>query len=43
MAKWLHRMPQRYSNGLFVAFVAFYVFLEVLYYVHVGPSGFIFG
>ena len=43
MAKWLHRMPPRYANGLFVGFVAFYVFLEVLYYVHVGPNGFVFG
>ena len=43
MAKWLHRMPPRYANGLFVGFVAFYVFLEVLYYVHLGPNGFVFG
>ena len=43
MAKWLHRMPPRYANGLFVGFVAFYVFLEVLYYVHIGPSGIVFG
>ena len=43
MAKWLHRMPPRYANGLFVGFVAFYLFLEVLYYVHVGPDGLIFG
>ncbi len=43
MAKWLHRMPPRYANGLFIGFVAFYVFLEVLYYVNVGPSGLVFG
>ena len=43
MAKWLHRMPARYANGLFVGFVAFYVFLEVMYYVHIGPNGLVFG
>ena len=43
MAKWLHRMPQHYANGIFFGFVAFYVFLEVLYYVHIGPEGLIFG
>ena len=43
MAKWLHRMPSRYANGLFVGFVAFYAFLEVLYYVHIGPQGIVFG
>ena len=43
MAKWLHRMPTRFANGLFVGFVAFYVFLEVMYYVHIGPNGLVFG
>ena len=43
MAKWLHRMPPRYANGLFLGLVAFYVFLEVLYYVHVTPDGLVFG
>ena len=43
MAKWLHRMPPRHANALFIGFVAFYVFLEVLYYVHVGPTGIFFG
>jgi len=43
MAKWLHRMPARYANGLFVGFLAFYLFLEVLYYVHIGPGGLVFG
>ena len=43
MARWLHDMPPRFANGLFVGFVAFYLFLEVLYYVHVGPGGLIFG
>ena len=43
MAKWLHRMPPRYANGLFVGFAAFYIFLEVLYYVHIGPTGLVFG
>ena len=42
-AKWLHRMPPRFAYGLFFGFVAFYVFLEVLYYVHVGPTGLVFG
>lgn len=43
MAKWLHRMPSRYANGLFVGFVAFYIFLEIMYYVHIGPNGLVFG
>ena len=43
MAKWLHRMPPRYANGIFVGFVAFYIFLEVMYYVHIGPNGLMFG
>ena len=43
MAKWLHRIPPRYANGLFVGFVAFYLFLEILYYVHIGPGGMTFG
>ena len=43
MAKWLHDMPSRYANALFIGFLAFYLFLEVLYYVHVGPNGLVFG
>ena len=43
MAKWLHRMSPNAANGLFIGFVAFYVFLEVLYYVHIGPNGIVFG
>ena len=43
MAKWLHRMSPNAANGLFIGFVAFYVFLEVLYYVHIGPDGIVFG
>ena len=43
MAKALHRMPPRYANGLFVGFLAFYLFLEVLYYVHIGAGGIVFG
>ena len=43
MAKWLHRMPSRYANGLFFGWLAFYVFLELLYYVHITPSGIFFG
>lgn len=43
MAKWLHRMPPRYANGLFIGFAAFYLFLEILYYVHIGPEGLVFG
>ena len=43
MAKWLHRTSPRRANGLFIAFVAFYVFLEVLYYVRIGPAGLVFG
>ena len=43
MAKWLHRMPPRYANGLFVGFVAFYLFLELLYYVNFSPTGLVLG
>ena len=43
MAKALHRAPQSIVNGLFFGLVGFYAFLEVLYYVHVGPDGLIFG
>ncbi|MBQ9043338.1 MAG: putative ABC transporter permease [Eggerthellaceae bacterium] len=43
MAKALHRMPPRVANTLFVGLVAFYLFLELLYYVNIGPSGIILG
>ena len=43
MAKWLHRLPSRTANGLFFAFVAFYLFLEVMYYVNITPNGITFG
>lgn len=43
MAKWLYETPQHYVNGLFIGFVAFYVFLEILYYVHIGPEGLVLG
>ena len=43
LAKWLHRMPPRYANGIFIGWVAFYVFLELLYYVNITPAGIIFG
>jgi uncharacterized membrane protein len=43
MAKWLHRMPPRYANGLFFGWLAFYIFLELLYYVHITPTGIVFG
>ena len=43
MAKALHRMPRRMANTLFVGLVAFYAFLELLYYVNIGPSGITFG
>ena len=43
MAKWLHRMPRHRANGLFIGFASFYLFLEVLYYVHIGPTGIVFG
>ena len=43
MAKALHRMPPRVANGLFVGLVAFYLFLELLYYVNITPNGIIFG
>ena len=43
MAKALHRMPRRVANTVFVGLVAFYLFLELLYYVNIGPTGVIFG
>jgi len=43
MAKALHRMPRRLANTLFVGLVAFYLFLELLYYVNIGPNGIVFG
>lgn len=35
MAKALHRMKPRTANSLFVGLVAFYAFLELLYYVNI--------
>lgn len=43
LAKLLARAPQNVVNGLFVGFAGFYAFLEVLYYVHIGPTGLVFG
>lgn len=43
MAKLLHRAPQSIVNGLFFGLAGFYLFLEVLYYVHIGPEGVVFG
>jgi len=43
MAKALHRMPRRTANTLFVGLVAFYLFLELLYYVNIGEFGLVFG
>ncbi len=43
MAKALHRAPQSVVNGAFFGLVGFYAFLEVLYYVHIGPTGLVFG
>ena len=43
MAKLLYRAPQHVVNGLFFGLVGFYAFLEVLYFVHLGPEGFMFG
>lgn len=43
MAKALHRMPTPVANGLFIGLVAFYIFLELLYYVHITPAGITFG
>lgn len=43
MAKALHRMPVRVANGLFIGLVAFYLFLELLYYVNITPAGIVFG
>ena len=43
MAKALHRMPPRIANGMFIGLVAFYLFLELLYYVNITPAGIVFG
>ena len=43
LAKLLHRAPQSIVNGLFFGLVGFYAFIEVLYYVHIGPGGLMFG
>ena len=43
LAKWLHRMPSRYANALFFGFLAFYLFLELLYYVNFTSTGIVFG
>lgn len=43
MAKALHRAPQNVVNALFFGLVGIYAFLEVLYYVHIGSGGIIFG
>ncbi len=43
MAKALHRLPRRVANTLFVGLVAFYLFLELLYYVNIGPTGIVLG
>ena len=43
MAKALHRAPQYIVNGVFFGLMGFYAFLEVLYYVHIGPDGIVFG
>lgn len=43
MAKLLHDAPQHHVNGLFVGFAAFYLFLEIMYYVHITPAGIVFG
>ena len=43
MAKALHRLPRRVANSVFVGLVAFYLFLELLYYVNIGPTGVVFG
>ena len=43
LAKALHRLPQNVVNFMFFALVGIYAFLEVLYYVHIGPGGIIFG
>ena len=43
MAKALHRMPRRTANTIFVGLVAFYLFLELLYYVNFTPTGLVLG
>ena len=43
MAKALHRMNPRFANGMFFGLVAFYLFLELLYYVNFTPAGLVLG
>ena len=43
LAKAIHRAPQNVVNSIFFGLVGIYAFLEVLYYVHIGPGGLIFG
>ncbi len=43
MAKLLHRISKRMANDIFIALAALYLFLELLYYVNIGPNGIVFG
>lgn len=43
MERLVHRPSEATMNTIFVAVVAFYGFLEFLYYTNLGPSGIIFG
>lgn len=43
MAKGLHRARKSVVDGIFFACIGVYAFLEVLYFIHIAPSGFIFG
>ena len=43
LAKAIHRAPQNVVNSIFFGLVGIYAFLEVLYYVHIGPGGIVFG
>jgi len=43
MAKALHRMNPRFANGMFFGLLAFYLFLELLYYVNFSPTGLVLG
>lgn len=43
MARFLHKIPKGAADAIFFAVIGFYAFLEVLYYVDLGPTGLVFG
>lgn len=43
MAKALHRLPRRVANTMFFGLIGLYLFLELLYYVNINPTGLVLG